>query len=202
MLSPRRVRLLGCGTCRRQVRLLSLLDGEIEFVKVDVIRGAIAVPVELIIDRHAIPTRGSGCLVVIQRRRLPIQSDRLVQQLIVRGSLDADDEMIPRTAQRIARDAGRNPLFIDIVIHIPLVPSSDPALVSPNEGMSSRELIDVEFQRLRDTGVLDPEVDVIGEIVKSGNQCMFVVRQPLRRERADNVVVPQHIPPLYRSATV
>ena len=68
--------------------------------------------------------------------------------------------------------------------------------------MSTRELIDVELQSLGNARVLHPEVDVIGEIVKSGNQCMFVVRQPLLRERADNVVVPQHIPPLYRSATV
>src|SRR5215471_15860822 len=110
--------------------------------------------------------------------------------------------MIPRTAHRIARDSGGNPFLVNVVIYVPLVSSSDPALVSPNKGMSTRELIDVELQGLGNARVLYPEVDVIGEIVKSGNECVFVVRESLRRERADNVVVPQHISPLHRSATV
>ena len=85
---------------------------------------------------------------MIQGRRLPIQGDCLVQQPIVGSSLNADNHMVPRTAHGIARNARGYPLLIDIVIDIPLVAASDSALVTPNKRMATRELIDVELQRL------------------------------------------------------
>src|SRR6266542_502704 len=133
-----------------------------------------------IIDGHAVPVGGIRGLVMVQGRGVAIQGNGLVQQLIVRCALNTDDQVVPGAAHRVARNSGRNPLVMDVVIDIPLVPTGDTALMSPNEGVTTGELIDIEFKPLGDTWVADPEVNLIGEIVERGNQRVAVVGQTLR----------------------
>src|SRR3954464_616043 len=110
--------------------------------------------------------------------------------------------MIPCPADRIAGHSGRHPLVIYVVIDVPLVPASNPALMSPNVGFSASELINIELQRLRHTRIFHPEVNVIGEIVKGGIQRLFCVREALRGKAADEMVVPQHVSPLIGPAAI
>src|SRR5690348_13417220 len=110
--------------------------------------------------------------------------------------------MVPRAADRIARRAGWHPLLIHVVIHVPLMPAGDATLMSPDERVPSGELVDVELHGLRNARILHPEVDVVGEVVKRGNQSVVVIGQALRREGSDEVVVKQDVSPLHSAAAV
>lgn len=100
--------------------------------------------------------------------------------------------MIP-SVDGVASDAGRVPMMSGIIPDIPLMAAGNAALMSPDERMTTEELIDVEFQSLRESYVVGEEVDVISEIVDVGNDGVIEVRQTLRREVANQVIVPKNI---------
>ena len=110
--------------------------------------------------------------------------------------------MIPCAADRVAGNSGRHPLVIYVVVDVPLVSASNPALMAPNVGFPAGELVNVELQTLRNTGIFHPEVNVVGEIVKAGIQRVFCVCKALRGKAADEMVVPEHISPLVGSTTI
>ena len=76
--------------------------------------------------------------------------------------------MVPRAADWVAGNSGRHPLMIDVIVDVPFMAAGDSALMSPNVGFPAGELVNVELQTLRDTGIFHPEIHVIGETVKSG----------------------------------
>src|SRR6185437_3710982 len=126
----------------------SLLHAEIELVQVDGVRRPRRVSVELVVDCDPVPAGCARHFVMVEGGCVSIKRNRLEQQLIIRGSLDADDEMVPRPTHRVAGNSSGHPFFMNIVIHVPLVPASDSALMPPNERESARKLIDVEFHCL------------------------------------------------------
>lgn len=81
----------------------------------------------------------------IQRARLPIQSNRLIHQIVIRCPLHFDREMVPRIALRIARDSRRRPFPALVVENIPLVPARNPALMAKDKTHIPEELVDVEL---------------------------------------------------------
>ena len=99
--------------------------------------------------------------------------------------------MIPCAADRVAGNSGRHPLVIYVVVDVPLVPASNPALMSPNVGLSAHELVDVELHGLRHAGISHPEVNVIGEIMQARNDGVIGVLQPLGRHAANQMDVPE-----------
>src|SRR5207302_7786645 len=86
--------------------------------------------------------------------------------------------------------------------HIPLMPSSDTALVTPDERFSAEELVDIELQRLGSSDVVGVEPNVVSEVVQARNQRLFCIGQALGREVADQVIVPQRVGILSVSADV
>src|SRR6185437_11816689 len=94
------------------------------------------------------------------------------------------------------------PLLINVVVHIPLMSARNATLVSPDERMPPGELVDVKLHGLRNARVFHPEVDVVGEVVKRGNQGVVVIGQALRREGSDQVIIKQDVSPLHRAAAV
>src|ERR1700688_3020034 len=127
---------------------MPLLHGECQLVQVHVVRRARAAPIQLVIDRHPIPRRRSGRLGMVDGGGLTVESDGFEEQLIRRSPLHDEGEVVPRATDWVAGYSGRNPLMIDVVVDVPLMPAGDPALVAPNVVFSASELIDVELQCL------------------------------------------------------
>ena len=139
---------------------------------------------------------------MVNSRGLAVETNSFEKQLIGRSSLHDNREMVPRYADRVARHSSRHPLMVDIIVDVPLMAASNPALMAPNVGFPAGELVNVELQTLRNTGIFHPEVNVVGEIVKAGIQRVFCVCKALRGKAADEVVVPQHVSPLIGSAAI
>ena len=124
---------------------------------------------------------------------LPIQRNGLIHQMIVRGPLYLDRQMVPGIVVRMTGNARRNPVGILSVPNIPLVSACDAALVAKNEAHAAEELIDIKLQRLRDPEVISVEIHVIGEVVERRNYRLVAIRHTLRRAGADQLVVPQRV---------
>jgi hypothetical protein len=89
----------------------------------------------LIVDGDAVPTgrtRGTGD---VQRVRDTVEGDRLKQQAVAGSTCDGNDQVVPGIVGWIAGYTRRDPLFIDVVVRVPLMTASDAALVSPNEAL-------------------------------------------------------------------
>lgn len=124
-----------------------------EFIEIDVVRLHLSCTVKLIVHGDAAPRRRGWRFFMVDAGCLAVQSDGFKQQLIVRGSLDDEGQMVPCAADRITGNAGCHPLLTSVVVDVPLMAARDPAFVSPDELLAIYKLIDIEFHRLRNTGV-------------------------------------------------
>src|ERR1700676_3647389 len=113
--------------------------------------------------------------------------------MIIGGSLHVNCQMVPCIADGIARSAARNPILAGIAPGIPLMASSNSAFMSPDEGFSIHKLVDIELQRLRYLDVRNPEIHIVGEIVKAWREGLAGIRKPLRREVSNQMIVPEHV---------
>ena len=113
--------------------------------------------------------------------------------MAIRCALNLKGHVIPLIVERIAANARRVPLLILVVPDIPLIPSRDAALMPPDEGVAVHKLIDIELKCLRQPEVIRKKVDVVDEVVRLAIDAVAVVRDPLRGQLADQVVVPKHI---------
>src|SRR5579864_7773097 len=154
--------------------------GERHLVQPDRIRLLLVIAVLLVVDGDAIPSGRSWSLVIVQRCSLTVQRDRLKQKMIVRCSLRLNDKVVPRIVHGIARYPGGMPLLAWIIPDVPFIPSGDAAFVSPDEGLTIDELIDIELQRLRSTYIGRVEIDVVGEVMDVGNDGVIRIGQTLR----------------------
>src|ERR1700687_2831011 len=82
---------------------------------------------------------------------------------------------------------------MDVVPNIPHMRTFNPALGTPSESHAIEKLVDIKLQRLRHIEVAAVEIHVVGEVVKCRYESMARVGKPLRREVADQVVVPEYI---------
>ena len=57
--------------------------------------------------------------------------------------------MIPRIVNGITWNTGLHPVCAGVVPDVPLVTARDATLMSPDESFATKELVDVEFERLR-----------------------------------------------------
>src|SRR5579864_7307955 len=110
--------------------------------------------------------------------------------------------MVPGIAFGIARNSAGNPVLSSIAPSVPFVATINPAFVPPDVGFSVHKLVNVKLQRLRITGISNPEINVIGKVMEGGSQCLAEVRKSLRREVTDQVIIPQYVSPLRGAAVV
>ncbi len=158
----------------------SLLIAEGQFVEIKGVGRLLVIAVHLVIDGYAIPTRRRPRIVIlVENVGLPVQSDGLKEQLVIGCAQHVNGNVIPCFVVGIARHAGWNPVLGDVVPDIPLMSAGDSAFVAPNEAHSVEELIDVEFQRLREGKIAPVEVDVVGEIMKIGNDRVIPIEHAL-----------------------
>ncbi len=101
--------------------------------------------------------------------------------------------MVPGIVVRVAGNSGRNPVLIEVVPDIPFVAAGDAALMSPDEAEIVEELIDIKLHRLGKVQVGAVEINVISEVVVSGNESLIGIGHALRRECADQMVVEKSI---------
>src|SRR4051812_31261559 len=110
----------------------ALLGSKGELVDIHRIRLLVVVAVDLIINRDPIPVPAGRSVIAVQRRSLAVQRDGFEQQMIIRGALHVDGQVVPGIANRIAGNAALYPVFARIVPSVPLMATSDPAFMSPN----------------------------------------------------------------------
>src|ERR1700722_3549537 len=166
---------------------------EVQLIEPDGVAGLLVVAVLLVVDGHAIPRGCGGILVVVESGRVSVERDRLEQELIVGGALDLNNEMVPGVCYGIAGDTGWVPGPSGIVPDVPLIATGDAAFMSPNVGVAANELVDIEFQRLRDAEIFDVKIDVVSEVVKGRDDRLVGVGHALRGEVPDQVIVPEDI---------
>src|SRR5258708_39987878 len=94
-----------------------------------------------------------------------VQSDGLIQQIVVRCPLYVDRQMIPGVVLRLARNAGGRPLLVLVVIDVPFVPVRNTAFVAKDETLVVKELVDIKLQRLRKSQIISIKVHIVGEVV-------------------------------------
>jgi hypothetical protein len=125
-----------------------LLDGEVQVIQNYLVWLLVPVSVDLIIDGHTVPTGRSWRVIAIDVRSVPVQRDRLKQQVIIAGSLGLQNQVVPGITDRVARNSAGNPMLSHIVPSIPFVAAGDSAFMSPDERLPPEELVNVEFQSL------------------------------------------------------
>lgn len=183
----------GLSRSARSFEILYLPVCKRQLVEPDGIWFLLVVPILLIVDRDPIPGRWRRTLVVVECRGLSVERNRLEQEMVIRGPLDLNYEMIPRVARGIACHSSRMPFLARIVPDVPLMAALDPALVSPNVGLAVNKLVNIKLQSLRDTGITYVEVNVVREVVHTRDDGAIRIGQSLRREVTDQVIVPQDI---------
>ena len=179
-----------------------LPGGEGELVDVYRIGRFVVIAVDLVIDGDAIPAGWGGRVIAVEISRVAVLGDGFEQQMTVRGALHLDRQMVPSVALRVARNTARNPLLLPVVPRVPLMTTGYAALMAPNVRLPAHELIDVELERLRIIGIVDPEVDVVGKVVEGRNQRFAEIWKTLRRKVSDQVIVPKDVRPLRGAAAV
>ena len=159
---------------------------KVQLIQIDRIVFLCAVSVHLVIDGHAVPTGVGGRIVTVHLGGDVIQRDGNEVDVVIRGTFGLDDEMIPGAALGIARNSALHPMHGLIVPSVPLVPTSNAALVPPDIGLSIDELIDVEFQGLRNRRVSNIEINVVCELVIIGNALLV-------RQASGEFLVPKNV---------
>src|SRR5438105_13049074 len=113
--------------------------------------------------------------------------------MAIRSALRLDGEMVPCLIVGIAGNARGMPLLPLVVPDIPLMPPGNSALMPPDIRLTIHELVDVKLQRLRGGNVVTVEVHVVNEVVRGRSNFVIAVPLALRREVADQVVIPQSV---------
>jgi hypothetical protein len=150
--------------------LCGLLVRERQLVQENGVGRLRAIAIHLIVHRDSIPARrGAGTVVTVHVAGHSVQSNCLVEQLVIGGALPVDRHMIPRVVIRIAGNPGCHPVLIDVVPDIPFVAAGDSALLSPDKTQAVEKLIEIKFQRLRAIKLAAKKVDIVGEVVKGRN---------------------------------
>ena len=87
---------------------VSSLISEGQLIQIGGIRRLRVISVHLIVDRYAPPIAGCGSVtvVLVQCVRYPVQSNGLVEQLVVGSALYLNCQMVPGIVDWIARHAG------------------------------------------------------------------------------------------------
>ena len=132
-------------------------------------------------------------VVFVNRSRLSVECYRLVQERIVGLALHLKGDVVPGIIYRIAWNAGRDPMRVDVVPDVPRVFAEIVALVPEYQSQAIEVHADVEFKNLHQAEIRGIEVGVVGKIVQGWNQLVIIVRQALRRIRADQRIAEQNI---------
>lgn len=173
-----------------------LPHGEVNLVQVDRVGVHGAIAVLLVVDGDAVPSGGARRTVDIERVRDAVQSDGLEQQVPARSTRHLDYEMVPGIVLRIAGNSGRDPLFMNVVISVPLMAARDPALMPPDVAFPTcgpEELIDIELKRLRVPDVRGIKIDIVDEVASALRQSVAVIGQTLCGKRSHEVIVPKQV---------
>ena len=101
--------------------------------------------------------------------------------------------MIPLIVEWIASDPGGMPLLSWVVPNVPFTPAGDAALMPPNKGLAVHKLIDIELKGLCGTDVIAKEIYVIHKVVRLRVNAVVIIRDPLRREHPDQMVIPKYV---------
>src|SRR5579862_2899785 len=76
---------------------------------------------------------------------------------------------------------------------IPFVAAGNPAFMAPNKGFAVNELVDVELQCLRGSVVTEIKPDVVSEVMQRGDKSASGIREALRGEISNQVIVPKDV---------
>ena len=153
-----------------------LLGSKGEFVDIDRVRFFVIVAVDLIIDRDSVPVPAGRSVIAVQSRSLAVQRNGFEQQMIIRGALHVDGQVVPGIADRIAGNTALYPVFARIVPSVPLMATSDPAFMTPNVGFAANELVDIELEGLRVVDFSDPEINVISKVMERWHEGLAEIR--------------------------
>ena len=184
---------LRANTVHWRTRCIQLPVAKVQAIEPYGVAGHFAIAVLLIIDRDCVPTglpRRTGDVHIVSDT---IQGNGFEKQLIGCCSGHLNHKVIPRIVLGIARNSSRDPFLVYVIVCVPLVATCNSALVAPDETLGSHELIDVELKCLGSGDVICIEIDVVDEIVKTWNQGVTGVINPLGRKVPDDVVVPKNI---------
>jgi len=147
----------------------------------------------LVVDGNAVPAGFARGASDVERVSDTVQGDGLEQQIAAGSSLCLNHKVVPSIVFRVARNACRNPFLVDVVVSIPLVATSDPAFLTPDEALATRrthELVDVKLKRLGIRQVGRVKVNVIYKIMNIVGQPLVGIRQTLCRKGPYKVVIP------------
>ena len=147
----------------------------------------------MVVDGNAVPAGFARGASDVERVSDTVQGDGLEQQIAAGSSLCLNHKVVPSIVFRVARNACRNPFLVDVVVSIPLVATSDPAFLTPDEALATRrthELVDVKLKRLGIRQVGRVKVNVIYKIMNIVGQPLVGIRQTLCRKGPYKVVIP------------
>ncbi len=113
--------------------------------------------------------------------------------MTVRGALHLNGQMVPLIVARMARHSRGMPLLSRVVPNVPFIPASDAAFVAPNIRFAVNKLIDIELKCLRATDMITEKINVVDKVVRLGVAAAIAIRNPLRRELPDQVVIPKGV---------
>jgi len=105
-------------------------------------------------------------VIPVQNGLDAVQGNGLEEQPVVGLALDLERDVVPAVVHRVAGGAGRNPLRVGVVPDVPLVASSDTALVSPDQRETIEVHADIELQDLYQRKLSSVEVRIISEVMK------------------------------------
>ena len=137
------------------------------------------VSVDLEVDGHSVPATGSRVVVPVQCLLVPVQRDCFVVKFVIAGSLYLYDEVIPGIAQRMTSDGSIDPAIVRIIPNRPDMAGSYPAFMPINISSPAGEMIDVEFDGLRNFHVRSKKIHVINKMVKRGHKGLIDIRNAL-----------------------
>ena len=113
--------------------------------------------------------------------------------MTVRSPLHLQSQMIPGLIIGIASDARRMPFLPLVVPDIPLISARYAALMAPDVRLAIYKLVDIELHGLRGRNVVAVKIDIVDEVMSIGIDGSTGIRQSLRGEIADQMVVPKAI---------
>src|SRR5438309_3403231 len=160
--------------------------GNVQVVEVDAVRRLLVVSIELEVQHNSVPARsGVWRIFPVECFGHSVKRERLVQHFVVGSALELNDDVVPGVAGWIARDAGGNPLRVDVIPDSPHLAVHDLALGPKVIAGVVEELSDIELDVFRETEVGAVEVGVVREIVDGFGEGVVFVGQALRGAIAD-----------------
>ena len=137
------------------------------------------VSVNLEVDGNSVPVSRGRVVVPVQRLLVSVQRDGFIVKFVITGSLYLDNEVIPGIAQRMTSDGSIDPAIVRIIPNRPDMAGSYPAFMPINISSPAGEMIDVEFDGLRDFHVRSKKVHIIDEMVERGHERLVDIRNAL-----------------------